>query len=216
MTKCLKLDLLPSIQYDAHLVNYGSHLDNWLIECYHHDNLSVRIEAQQFKCQWSTNQWVTSQWPRPLPLCSLWTVIDIRCKFVYIKIWSCAISLFFYSVFLHLNVLFYVEWLINACVWHGNWVRPRERETLHKAFTAVLVLTRTHKQIHTFSTYTLSHINTLNWGSGYTVTHLAALWAKGCDEPWKNLLSPSHTHSLRQSETDTGRGWLENNSENIL
>lgn len=73
--------------------------------------------------------------------------------------------------------------------------------------------TSTQRHIHTFSTYTLSHINTLNWGNGYTVTHLAALWAKGCDEPWKNLLSPSHTHSLRQSETDTGRGWMENNSK---
>lgn len=107
---------------------------------------------------------------------------------------------------------------MNACVWHRD--TEKERVNAHRALTAVLALTpmhtQIHTQIHTLSTYTLSHINTLNWGSEYTVTHLAALWAKGCDEPWKNLLSPSHTHSLRQSQTDTGRGWIAHNSKHSL
>lgn len=106
--------------------------------------------------------------------------------------------------------------MIDECVWHGDAERDGATERERPRTRPRLMFrtdTSTQRHIHTFSTYTLSHINTLNWGNGYTVTHLAALWAKGCDEPWKNLLSPSHTHSLRQSETDTGRGWMENNSK---
>lgn len=66
---------------------------------------------------------------------------------------------------------------MNACVWHRG--TEKERVNAHKALTTVLALTHIHTQIrtqiHTLSTYTLPHINTLNWGSGYRVTHLAAL-----------------------------------------
>lgn len=102
---------------------------------------------------------------------------------------------------------------MNACEWQ------RESECAQGPYccaTLTHIHTQIRAQIHTLSTYTLWHINTLNWGNGYTVTHLAALWAKGCDEPWKNLLSPSHTHSLRQSQTDTGRGWIAHNSKHSL
>lgn len=95
----------------------------------------------------------------------------------------------------------------STCVMWKHWEREREceREWRRASHTetptaAALAQTPTH-------TFALSHINTLNWGSGYTVIYLAALWAKGCDEPWKNLPPPptrAHCDSRRQTHKEAG------------
>lgn len=80
--------------------------------------------------------------------------------------------------------------------------KKREREGVW-AKPQCCVSAHTRSETRTFQKCTRSHINTLNWSSGYTATHLAAPWAKGSDEP-AYPPPPTHTHcdSLRQKRRD--------------